>query len=150
MSIVMEPIGMIRTPFSVPGDMPRNTADARGVAAQVVVHESWAAGLESIDGFSHLILVFQFHRSEGFELRFVPPNSRQPRGVFATRSPFRPNPIGLSVVRLERREAGVLHVLDADIVDGSPLLDIKPYLPTTDAHPEAGMGWLDGGSSARG
>lgn len=142
----MDPIGTIRTPFAVPNDMPRNTADARGVAAQVVVHDAWAAGLESIDGFSHLILVFQFHESEGYELRFVPPNSRQPRGVFATRSPRRPNPIGLSIVRLERREAHVLHVLDADIVDGTPLLDIKPYLPTTDAHPEASMGGLDFGA----
>lgn len=142
MSVVIEPIGLIRTPHAAPGDMPRNTADARGVAARVVVHESFATGLDSIDDFSHLILVFQFHESVGCELRFVPPNSREPRGVFATRSPRRPNPIGLSVVRLDRREANVLHVLDADMVDGSPLLDIKPYLPTTDAHPEAGMGWL--------
>lgn len=145
MSFTDEPIGVIRTPFPTLRDVPRNTADARGVAARVVVHESFVDGLDSIDGFSHLILLFRFHHGEGCELRFVPPNSDQPRGVFATRSPRRPNSIGLSIVRLERRDAGVLHVLDTDIVDGTPLLDIKPYLPSTDAHPTARMGWLDTG-----
>ncbi len=147
--MAVEPIGVIRTPYAVPRQMPRNTADARGVAARVVVYPAYVDGLQAIDGFSHVILVFGFHASAGFELCFVPPNSDEPRGVFATRSPHRPNPIGISVVRLERVEADVLHVLDADMVDASPLLDLKPYLATTDAHPSASMGWLAASPGAR-
>ena len=114
------------------------------------VDQAFHAGLQGIEGFSHLILVYWLHLAEAAELVFTPPFDDRPRGVFATRSPRRPNPIGLSVVAFEGLEApGILKVRYLDCVDGTPLLDIKPYLKTTDAEPGAAMGWLGQGRRAK-
>lgn len=96
-----------------------------------------------VEGFVHIILLYIFDRAEGYALRVKPFLDDQPRGLFATRYPSRPNPIGLSIVRLVSRQAHVLHILGADMLDGTPLLDIKPYVPDFDAHPWATTGWYD-------
>jgi tRNA-Thr(GGU) m(6)t(6)A37 methyltransferase TsaA len=105
----------------------------------------YEAGLQDLDGFSHIILLYYFHHADpGFELSVTPFLDDEPKGLFATRYPCRPNPIGLSVVRLVRREGRVLHVEGIDVLDGTPLLDIKPYVPSFDAPPDATLGWLEG------
>jgi tRNA-Thr(GGU) m(6)t(6)A37 methyltransferase TsaA len=108
-----------------------------------VVEPAFQEGLDGLAGFSHLILLYALHLAPPPRLVFTPPFDASPRGVFATRAPFRPNPIGLSVVAFDGFIApGVLGVRWLDCVDGTPLLDIKPYLPSTDAEPQATMGWL--------
>ena len=141
--IELEPIGVIRTPYTEPKGMPIQPAGAAGVKGTVEVFEPYREGLADLDGFSHVILLYHFHVSEGYRLRVVPFMDTVERGLFATRAPKRPNPIGLSVVKLDRIEAGVLHVENVDILDGTPLLDIKPYVPEFDAPPETRTGWLE-------
>jgi len=138
----LEPIGIIHTPFASQKGMPRSTSQAAGVPATVEVFESFRQGLKDLDGFSHLILIWHFDRSVGLHLEATPPKQTEPKGVFATRSPHRPNPLGLSIVRLDRIEGGRLHIEGADMLDGTPLLDIKPYIPATDRISNAETGWL--------
>lgn len=137
------PIGTIHSPFTSLEGMPIQPAGASGVKGSVEVLEDFADGLQDLDGFSHIILLYLFHRSRGFKLRVVPFMDNSMRGVFATRAPKRPNPIGFSVVRLENIEGNVLHVDGIDILDGTPLLDIKPYVPEFDPQEEVRTGWLD-------
>jgi len=142
MSIEFRPIGIIRSPFTELKGMPIQPAGAAGVKGTVEVFEAYRDGLADLEGFSHVILLYHFHRSEGYKLRVTPFMDTAARGLFATRAPKRPNPIGLSVVGLDRIEGGVLHVRNVDIVDGTPLLDIKPYVPEFDAAAEIRTGWL--------
>ncbi len=139
------PIGKLRTPWASVGDCPRNGRQPDPAPGCTVhVDPVFREGLASLDGFSHLILVYWLDQAPPPKLSFTPPFDTTPRGVFATRAPFRPNPIGLSVVAFDGfAEPGVLQVRFLDCVDGTPLLDIKPYLPTTDSEPAATMGWLD-------
>lgn len=123
--------------------MPIQPAGAAGVKGTVEVFEKFRAGLKDLDGFSHIILLYIFHRSQGFKLEVIPYMDTQPRGLFATRAPKRPNPIGLSTVQLDRIENGNLHVRNADILDGTPLLDIKPYVPEFDDYARIRTGWLE-------
>jgi tRNA-Thr(GGU) m(6)t(6)A37 methyltransferase TsaA len=141
--IEFKPIGIIHTPFATPEGMPIQPAGAAGVHGTVEVFEEYQAGLKDLDGFSHIILLYHFHRSQGFSLRLVPFMDTQSRGVFATRAPKRPNPIGLSIVALDSIEDGVLRVQNVDILDGTPLLDIKPYVPEFDSHTDIRTGWLE-------
>ena len=141
--IEFDPIGIIHTPYSEPEGMPIQPAAAAGVKGTVEVFAEYRAGLDDLDGFSHVILLYHLHRSRGFKLRVVPFMDTVARGLFATRAPKRPNPIGLSVVQLDSIEDGVLHVQNVDIVDGTPLLDIKPYVPEFDHQPDIRTGWLD-------
>ena len=141
--IELKPIGIIHTPFTKPEGMPIQPAGAAGVHGTVEVFEEYHAGLKDLDGFSHIILLYHFHRSQGFNLQIVPFMDTQFRGLFATRAPKRPNPIGLSIVQLESIKNGVLHVQNVDILDGTPLLDIKPYVPDFDSHMEIRTGWLE-------
>jgi len=141
--ITYRPIGQIHTPFTDPKGMPIQPAGARDVEGRVEVFPEFRAGLIDLEGFSHLILLYHFHRSKGYTLEVVPYMDSTTRGVFATRAPRRPNPIGLSVVRLDRIEDGILFVRDVDILDGTPLLDIKPYVPEFDSPiPPIRIGWL--------
>lgn len=142
MEIQYRSIGVIRTPFEDTAGMPRNPGDAAGIEGRVEIDPEYTTGLKDLGGFSHLILLFHFHGSRGHELQLVPQGRGEPRGVFATRAPRRPNAIGLSIVRLDRVDGTVLHVRDVDMIDGTPLLDIKPYLPSIDAHADATTGWL--------
>lgn len=140
--MTLEPIGVINSPWSDPQGMPIQPAGARGVIGTVEVFGSFQPGLADLDGFSHLILLYHFHRSAGYELSVVPFLDTQSRGLFATRAPRRPNPIGLSVVRLCGVDGGTLHIEDVDVLDGTPLLDIKPYVPEFDAAADVRIGWL--------
>ena len=139
----MNPIGIIHTPFRQLEGMPIQPAGAVGVKGTVEVFEEFRAGLKDLNEFSHIILLYIFHRSQGFELEVVPYMDTQPRGLFATRAPKRPNPIGLSTVQLDRIENGNLHVRNADILNGTPLLDIKPYVPEFDNYAQVRAGWLE-------
>ena len=123
--------------------MPIQPPGAAGVKGTVEVLEDFHSGLKDLDGFSHIILLYYFHRSYGFNLHVVPFMDSEPRGLFATRAPKRPNPIGFSVVQLDKIEDGVLYIRGVDILDGTPLLDIKPYVPEFDAQGETRTGWLE-------
>lgn len=139
----LEPIGTIHTPFTDLAGMPIQPPGAAGVKGEVEVLDEYRAGLKDLDGFSHVVLLYAFHRSEGFKLRVVPFMDTEPRGLFATRAPKRPNPIGLSVVQLDRIDDGVLYVQNVDMLDGTPLLDIKPYVPEFDSPGPIRTGWLE-------
>ncbi len=143
MKIEFQPIGVIHTPFKKTEGMPIQPPGAASVKGTVEVFEEYRAGLKDLDGFSHIILLYHFHRSRGFNLHVVPFMDSQARGLFSTRAPKRPNPIGLSIVVLDRIDGGVLYIRDVDISDGTPLLDIKPYVPDFDAPVKIRMGWLE-------
>jgi tRNA-Thr(GGU) m(6)t(6)A37 methyltransferase TsaA len=124
--------------------MPIQPAGAQGVAGTVELDPAYAEGLADLEGFSHICLLYHLHLSQGFSLVVKPFMDDTRRGLFATRAPKRPNPIGLSVVRLVRVEGRRLHVENVDVVDGTPLLDIKPYVPAFDAPEDVRLGWLTG------
>jgi tRNA-Thr(GGU) m(6)t(6)A37 methyltransferase TsaA len=140
--ITYRPIGTIHTPFSRPGEMPiqPTSQGARPGVAEIL--PEYADGLRDLDGFSHVILVYHFHAAGRVDLTVTPFLDVAPRGVFATRAPTRPNPIGLSVVRLEGVDGTRLRLANVDIIDGTPLLDIKPYVPAFDAPRDVRVGWL--------
>jgi tRNA-Thr(GGU) m(6)t(6)A37 methyltransferase TsaA len=141
--IKYKPIGVIHSPFKEPKGTPIQPAGAKGIRGTVEVFPEYAKGLKDVDGFSHLILLYHFHLSQGASLEAKPYMDNQARGVFAMRGPNRPNPIGISVVRLVRIEGNILHIQDVDIVDGTPLLDIKPYVPEFDIREVEKIGWLE-------
>ena len=141
--IKYKPIGVIHSPFKEPKGTPIQPAAATGIRGTVEVFPEYTKGLRDIGGFSHLILVFHFHLSSGTLLEAKPYLDNETRGVFATRSPSRPNPIGVSIVRLIKIEGRILHIQDIDIVDGTPLLDIKPYVPEFDIREVEKIGWLE-------
>ena len=141
--VELKPIGVIHTQFTKPEGMPIQPAGAAGVTGTVEVFKEYRGGLKDLDGFSHIILLYHFHRGQGFKLQVVPFMDSHPHGIFATRAPKRPNPIGLSVVRLNKIEEGILHVQNVDILDGTPLLDIKPYVPEFDKQHNVRTGWLE-------
>ncbi|MEW6351249.1 MAG: tRNA (N6-threonylcarbamoyladenosine(37)-N6)-methyltransferase TrmO [Thermodesulfobacteriota bacterium] len=142
--ITYRPIGVIRSPFSERKGMPIQPIGALGVRGSIELRPDLAPGLKDLQGFSHLILLYHFHESEGYSLEVQPFLDDKTHGIFASRAPLRPNPIGLSVVRLVSVEEDVVHIEDVDILDGTPLLDIKPYIPEFDSKPEATSGWLGG------
>jgi len=137
-----KPIGIIHSPFKQPQGTPIQPAGARDIEGTVEIASEYGEGLKDIDGFSHIILIYHFHLSRGYLLKVKPYMDDQSRGVFATRAPSRPNPIGISIVRLVRVDGNTLHIKDTDIVDGTPLLDIKPYVPEFDIRKVDKIGWL--------
>ena len=141
--IEFTPLGIIHSPFRKLENMPIQPAGAAGVKGTVQISDEYRPGLKDLEGFSHIILLYHFHRSQGFNLNVVPFMDSVPRGVFATRAPKRPNPIGLSIVQLDKIEDGVLHISNVDILDGTPLLDIKPYVPEFDVYEKVRTGWLE-------
>ena len=143
MSIKYTPIGIIHSPFTKLESMPIQPAGAVGVQGSVEIFNEYEAGLKDLDGFSHVILIYHFHRSKAFSLQVIPFLDNKPRGLFATRAPKRPNAIGLSVVKLQRVEGRVLHIEGVDILDQTPVLDIKPYVPDFDMHGNVRTGWLE-------
>jgi tRNA-Thr(GGU) m(6)t(6)A37 methyltransferase TsaA len=138
------PIGVIRSPFRDLVGMPIQPGGARGVPGTVEVFEEFRAGLADLGGFSRIILIYPFHRSVGWSLEVTPFLDDRPRGVFSTRAPRRPNAIGISIVRLVEVRDGELAIGDVDILDGTPLFDIKPYVPAFDSFPDERSGWLTG------
>jgi len=142
-AITYRPIGIIHSPFKEPKGTPIQPRAAHGVRGTVEVFPEYAAGLEDLEDFSHVILLYHFHLVKGAKLKVKPFMDQQEHGVFATRASSRPNPIGLSILRLERVEGNILYVCNIDIVDGTPLLDVKPYVPEFDIHPVERVGWLE-------
>ena len=140
--IELKPIGIIHTLFTKPEGMPIQPSGAAGICGTIDLFDEYHAGLKDLEGFSHIILLYHFHRSQGFNLQVVPFMDSELRGLFYTRAPKRPNPIGISVVQLEKIENGVLHIQNVDIIDGTPLLDIKPYVPEFDSPQDIRTGWL--------
>ena len=136
-------IGRIHTPYAEGSGTPIQAVYAPDVEATVVVEEAFAAALDDVEGFERLWLLYWMDRVAPFRPRVVPYRDTRERGLFATRSPSRPNPIGLSAVRLLGREASTLHVAGIDVLDGTPLLDLKPYVPAFDAFPSSRAGWFD-------
>lgn len=143
MGIQFQSIGVIRSPFSSIAEMPIQASKADGAIGSIELLPDYQAGLKDMEGFSHIILIYCFHLSCGFDLAVTPFLDTQPRGLFATRVPKRPNQIGLSIVRLERVEGNILHVKDIDVVSGTPLLDIKPFVEDFDNRFNTRSGWYE-------
>jgi tRNA-Thr(GGU) m(6)t(6)A37 methyltransferase TsaA len=139
---VMRPIGHVRSPHIKHTDIPKGLGTKHVAEGEIVVEPEYEQGLVDIEGMSHLFIIWAFSESEGFSLLAQPPSSSRSHGVFVTRSPRRPNPIGLTVVQLIAREGNVLHVSGVDMLDGTPVLDIKPYLSSVPPE-ELRRGWLD-------
>jgi len=142
--IVYRPIGIIHTPFKEPRGTPIQPIGAKGVEGIVEVFPEYVEGLEGLEGFSHIILIYHFHLIKKPLLKVKPYMGDKLVGIFATRAPPRPNPIGISVVRLLEIKGNILRVCDVDIVDGTPLLDIKPYVPAFNHREVESIGWLEG------
>ncbi|RJP26681.1 MAG: tRNA (N6-threonylcarbamoyladenosine(37)-N6)-methyltransferase TrmO [Actinobacteria bacterium] len=142
--IKLRPIGTIHTPFKENLGTPIQPEGGRDVEAMVEVLPEFTRGLEDLGGFSHIILLYLFHQCQATKLTVTPFLDDVERGVFSTRAPVRPNHIGVSVVRLDRIEGNVLYIRDIDIVDGTPLLDIKPHIPRIDCPGATRIGWLQG------
>ncbi len=136
----LKPIGIIHSPYHA-GQAPRQGAGCQEIC-QVEVFKQFEAGLRDIERFSHIILIYWFHKSTGYSLIVTPSWDTKPHGLFTTRSPNRPCPLGLCVVELVAREKNILKVKDLDAIDGTPLLDIKPYVPTVDETSDIKIGWL--------
>ena len=143
MTLSLRPIGIIHTPFREPAGTPIQPVYAHEAVGTVEVFEHFAEGLADLEGFERIWLVYVCDRANDPKLRVVPYRDTRERGLFATRAPARPNPIGLSCVRLLGIEKSILQVSDLDILDGTPLLDIKPYVPAFDSFPGIRSGWLD-------
>ena len=135
-------IGIIRTPFKTPAGTPIQPTGADDVEAKVKIFPEYCQGLADLEGFSHIILLYLFHLSKEFKLKVKPFLDGELRGLFATRAPARPNPVGISVVRLVRIDGAVLYIKEIDVVDKTPLLDIKPYIPEFDIRKVDSTGWI--------
>ncbi len=142
-TVQLKPIGIIHTPFKEQKGTPIQPKRGKGIEGTIEIFPEYVEGLADLDGFSHIYLIFHLDRSEGFKLKVIPYLDDVERGVFATRAPRRPNPIGLSIVKLNRIEGSILYIEDIDILDGTPLLDIKPYVHNFDEPQDYRIGWLE-------
>jgi tRNA-Thr(GGU) m(6)t(6)A37 methyltransferase TsaA len=140
--ITYQPIGIIHSPFKEPKGTPIQPSAAKNIHGEVEIFQKYSEGLKDLDGFSHVILLYHFHLSKTSSLTVKPFLDHQSHGVLSTRAPNRPNPIGFSVVQLLNISGCMLHVKDLDIIDGTPLLDIKPYVPEFDKRETNTLGWL--------
>jgi tRNA-Thr(GGU) m(6)t(6)A37 methyltransferase TsaA len=141
--IIYTPIGIIHTPFKTPAGTPIQPQGATGEDGTVEVFPEYVDGLADLPDFSHIYLIYHFHLSKPFAMRIKPFLDDKSHGLFATRAPSRPNPIGISVVELIDIDKDKLHVRDIDVVDKTPLLDIKPYVPDFDVRAATKIGWLE-------
>lgn len=135
-------IGTIRSPWKSAEGMPIQPTGAKGIKGRIDICEEYRPGLLDLAGFSRIILIYQFHQSTGYDLMVTPFLDTRPHGVFATRAPRRPSQIGFSVVRLLSVDESGIEIEDLDILDGTPVLDIKPYIPEIDSYPGEKTGWL--------
>jgi tRNA-Thr(GGU) m(6)t(6)A37 methyltransferase TsaA len=143
MEITYHPIGLIHSRFISLEQMPIQPSGETSTPGTVEVYPQYTEGLKDLDGFSHIILLYHLHQVHRTDLTVRPFLGKEARGVFATRAPTRPNPIGLSVVKLDRVEGNLLYIANLDILDGTPLLDIKPFVPEFDHPTEVRVGWLE-------
>ena len=144
-----EPIGSVRSPFTDISQIPKGPGAEHRAEGVLEIRAELSAGLTDIEGFSHLLVLWVFDRSDGFDLLTTPPTDDRPHGVFSTRAARRPNPIGLTVVELVRREGSRLHVRGVDMLDGTPILDLKPYLSGI-AREDLRRGWMEEAERRRG
>jgi tRNA-Thr(GGU) m(6)t(6)A37 methyltransferase TsaA len=140
--IYFKPIGIIHSPFTNIEGMPIQPSAAKGIKGHIVISKDFVEGLCDLDGFSHIYLLYYFHLSKSYNLKVTPFLDDEQRGVFSTRAPKRPNPIGLSVVKLNKITLNILDIENVDTIDGTPLLDIKPYVQETDEIGQYKLGWL--------
>lgn len=143
MKILYQPIGIINSPYNTPEGMPIQPPGAKGVKGTINIFPEFKKGLQDLDGFSHIILLYHFHRKENFQLMVTPFLDTESHGVFATRAPGRPNPIGLSIVKLILIKGNILTIENVDILNETPLLDIKPYVHEFDQQQVSRSGWLE-------
>jgi tRNA-Thr(GGU) m(6)t(6)A37 methyltransferase TsaA len=143
MEVVYRPIGIIRSPFNSLEDMPIQPTSNVSGSGIVEVFPEFADGLKDLEGFSHIYLLYHFHKVHRQELVVTPFLDKEPRGIFATRAPSRPNPVGLSLVELVRREENLIYVERVDVLNETPLLDIKPYVPEFEDLRDVRAGWLE-------
>jgi tRNA-Thr(GGU) m(6)t(6)A37 methyltransferase TsaA len=141
--LVLEPIGVVRSPFRVHEGTPRQPGTGTVCDGEIRLRPGLQNALKDLSGFSHIWVVFWFNHSRGWNSQVVPPRDVRKRGLFATRAPHRPNPIGMSAVRLLQVQGLMIRVRGLDMLDGTPVLDIKPYVPYCDAIPNAKAGWVD-------
>ena len=142
LEIKYKPIGIIHTPFKEPSGVPIQPAGSQGIAGTIEIEPEYIPCLKDLEGFSYIYLVYHFHLSGDYRAEVKPFMDETPRGVFATRAPRRPNSIGISIAKLNKIEEGTLHIEDVDMVDGTPLLDIKPFIPLVDNRHTEKIGWL--------
>jgi len=140
-TLELEPIGIIHSPYDERAEAPYQGNESQMVS-RIEVFKQFEEGLRDIEGFSHIVVIFWFHKSRGYDLLVKTPWDDALHGVFATRSPHRPSPLGLTVVELISRKGNVLEVKGLDAVDGTPLMDIKPYMPSVDERPAVKLGWF--------
>jgi tRNA-Thr(GGU) m(6)t(6)A37 methyltransferase TsaA len=143
-NINYKPIGIIHTPFETPENMPIQNAGANGIKGTIEIYPEYAEGLKDIEGFSHLILLYHLHQVNHYSLQVIPFLDTIEHGIFATRSPVRPNAIGLTIVKLIELKGSMLTIEGIDMLTQTPLLDIKPYLPQVDALHDVRIGWFEG------
>ena len=141
--ISFKPIGIIHTPFNEKKQTPIQPVFSENSTGTIELFPEYTDGLKDIEGFSHIFLLYHFHRAEGCTLRMMPFLEDKERGIFAIRHFNRPNPIGLSLVKLEKVSGNILEISNVDILDGTPLLDIKPYVPKFDRTDDSSGGWVD-------
>ncbi len=141
-NIQYHPIGIISTPFKENAGIPRQAAGARDIKGTIEIFDEFSAGLADLEDFSHIVVIFHLHLVKNPSLKACPPWDAREHGVFATRSPYRPNPIGVSVVQLESIKKNILHISGIDMADGTPVLDIKPYIPGLNPTEDVRIGWL--------
>jgi tRNA-Thr(GGU) m(6)t(6)A37 methyltransferase TsaA len=140
--LTYKPIGIVHSPFKDPNNVPIQAVAAKGTKGKVEVFDEYLIGLQGLEGFSHIILLYEFHLVKACALIVKPFLDDDSHGIFATRSPARPNKIGLSVVRLVGLKGNCLHIEDVDIIDGTPLIDIKPFVPAFDCRDNVKIGWF--------
>ncbi len=141
--IIINPIGIIRTPHTDVKNMPIQPIAAEGVKGEIELLPEYTDGLKDIEGFSHITLLYHFHRIDGFELQVIPFMDDEKHGIFACKAPKRPNAIGVSTVRLISVQGNILHVEQVDMLNGTPLIDIKPFYPRYDNRDDVTIGWLE-------
>ncbi len=141
-NIKMQPIGIINTPFNSRENMPIQPNSKSASQGTITIGREYKDGLKDLEGFSHIILIYYLHHNKGFELLVTPFMDNKEHGIFATRSPHRPNSIGLSIVELESIESNIIQFRGADMLNGTPLLDIKPYVPAFDSPDVSSTGWI--------
>jgi tRNA (adenine37-N6)-methyltransferase len=142
-TITIHPIGKIRTPHTDVKNMPIQPIAANAIQGQIELLPQYEKGLKDIEGFSHITLLYHLHKIEGYELHVIPFMDTEPHGIFATRAPKRPNAIGISTVKLLRVEKNILYIEQVDMLNGSPLIDIKPFYPRYDNRENVQIGWLE-------
>jgi tRNA-Thr(GGU) m(6)t(6)A37 methyltransferase TsaA len=143
MTICYQSIGTIHTPFKKVKGMPIQSKGSKGAKGTIALKKEFVEGLLDLDKFSHIYLIYHFHKSEGFNLNVIPFLDNKPHGVFATRAPKRPNSIGISVVKLISIKDNIIEIENVDMLDGTPLLDIKPYVSHFDIHHIEKNGWIN-------